>query len=235
MHRGRVADQLARLGDVLRPLHEGQRDPVDAELEGEGQIGAVLLGHRRDRQHDSGTLTPLRSVSRPPVTTSVSANSAPQVSDRAGAAGRRRAAGRCPAPAPRTSRDGAAARGGDRPAPASRSRRNRWPASSSTPPPGTLPIAQLWALQIDQDADRPAGLRLDLADGVEPRAVIVMGAMAEIEPEDIGAGIEQRADGAPALRSPARAWRRSWRCVGVCRLSRRRGAGHGRSGWRGSR
>ena len=64
-HRGAPADQPARLGDVLRPLHEGQRDPVDAEIEREAQVvrgpsrsGATAAARR------PGTLTPLRSLRR---------------------------------------------------------------------------------------------------------------------------------------------------------------------------
>ena len=49
---GAAGGQRARLGHVLRPLHEGQADVVDALLEREGEVGPVLLGQRRDRQHD---------------------------------------------------------------------------------------------------------------------------------------------------------------------------------------
>src|SRR3546814_6666263 len=50
---GAVADQAARLGQVLRPLDEGEGDPVDTEVERELQVDAVLLGDRRDRQDDA--------------------------------------------------------------------------------------------------------------------------------------------------------------------------------------
>ena len=46
-----VADQRARLGDVLGPLDERQRDPVGPLLERELQVVAVLVGQRRDRHH----------------------------------------------------------------------------------------------------------------------------------------------------------------------------------------
>src|SRR3546814_19678766 len=44
------------LGDVLGPLHERQRDPVDMLFEREGQISAVLFGQRGERDHDVGNI-----------------------------------------------------------------------------------------------------------------------------------------------------------------------------------
>ena len=52
--RRALADQRARFGDVLGPLHERQRDPVGPLLEREGEVGAVLVGQRRDRHHHVG-------------------------------------------------------------------------------------------------------------------------------------------------------------------------------------
>src|SRR5918996_1531335 len=49
--RGPARDQTARLGHVLRPLHEAERNPVDAEVERKLQIVPVLVGQRRDRQN----------------------------------------------------------------------------------------------------------------------------------------------------------------------------------------
>ena len=54
--------------------------------------------------------------------------------------------------------------------------------------------AQLRSLQVHHDADRPPRVGLDLPEGREALAMIGMGAMAEIQAKDIGAGIEQRAD-----------------------------------------
>ena len=45
----------AHLVHVLRPLHEGERDPVGPELEGEGEVGAVLVG-----QGETGSTAPAR-------------------------------------------------------------------------------------------------------------------------------------------------------------------------------
>ncbi|MNZ95010.1 hypothetical protein D3C78_1141350 [compost metagenome] len=48
---GPAIDQLAGLDDILRALHEGQRYPVDAQLQAEGQVAAVLGGQRAELQH----------------------------------------------------------------------------------------------------------------------------------------------------------------------------------------
>ena len=57
-----------------------------------------------------------------------------------------------------------------------------------------LPDAQLRALQIDQDADRPLAFLLDRADGRHQLAHAVMRRVAHIDAEDVGAGAEQRRD-----------------------------------------
>ena len=54
--------------------------------------------------------------------------------------------------------------------------------------------AQLRSLQIDQDADRPAVAALDIADGRDQFAHLVMRGVAHIDAEHIGAGLEQPAD-----------------------------------------
>ena len=53
---------------------------------------------------------------------------------------------------------------------------------------------QLRALQIDQDADRPVILGLDLADARHQLAHPVVIGVAHIDAEDVGAGLEQPAD-----------------------------------------
>src|SRR6266852_8740422 len=54
--------------------------------------------------------------------------------------------------------------------------------------------AELWSLKIDQDADRPAVARLDIANGLDQFAHLVVRGMAHIYAEDVGAGLEQAAD-----------------------------------------
>ena len=46
--RAAIDDRLD-LGDVFRTLHEGRRDPIDAEFQGGLEIGMVLGRHRRNR------------------------------------------------------------------------------------------------------------------------------------------------------------------------------------------
>ena len=58
--------------------------------------------------------------------------------------------------------------------------------------------AQLRSLQIDQDADRPAVLGLDLADQADELAHALVARMAHVDAEDVGAGLEQRGDHVPA-------------------------------------
>ena len=53
-HQRAIAGDFLDLDDVLGALHEGQRDPVDVLLERGGEIGAVLLGHRRSRDRRVG-------------------------------------------------------------------------------------------------------------------------------------------------------------------------------------
>ena len=48
-HRGAAAGDFLRLRDILRPLDERQRHPVDAGIERGFEIGAVLLGQGGER------------------------------------------------------------------------------------------------------------------------------------------------------------------------------------------
>ena len=64
------------LRDVFRPLDEGKRDPIDADLERRLEIGAVFVDRwRRTGIVVSGRLTPLRSDNFPPTTTRVTIRS----------------------------------------------------------------------------------------------------------------------------------------------------------------
>jgi hypothetical protein len=55
--------------------------------------------------------------------------------------------------------------------------------------------AQLRPLQVEQDADRPPGIALDPADDLEALAMLLVRAVAEVQAEHVGAGVEQRAYG----------------------------------------
>ena len=50
-------------------------------------------------------------------------------------------------------------------------------------------------LQIGHDADGPAHFPFDRADRADARALILAAAMAEIDPEHVGAGIVERENG----------------------------------------
>ena len=62
---------------------------------------------------------------------------------------------------------------------------------------------QLRSLQIDEDADRAAGLFLERADHRHPLAHDVMRGMAHVDAEDVGAGGEQVGDGLAVARGGA--------------------------------
>ena len=67
-HHGAAARDLLRLGDVLRPLDERQRHPVDAGVEGGFEIGAVLFGRapRRGSWCRAGSRPCGRTICRRP-------------------------------------------------------------------------------------------------------------------------------------------------------------------------
>ena len=56
--------QVARLGDVLGPLHEGQRNPIDADIERILEIDAVLVGHGIERNDRVGKADALAAAKR---------------------------------------------------------------------------------------------------------------------------------------------------------------------------
>ena len=66
----------------------------------------------------------------------------------------------------------------------------------------------------EQHADGPAGLTFDAADEVQPFLVLGVGAVAEVEPQDVSAGVKESADGAKVRAGGGRAWRLSWRGEG---------------------
>jgi hypothetical protein len=54
--------------------------------------------------------------------------------------------------------------------------------------------AKLRTLQVHQDADRPAGLRLDGSNRMHPLPVVGRRAVAEVEAEHVDAAAEERVD-----------------------------------------
>ncbi len=55
---------------------------------------------------------------------------------------------------------------------------------------------ELWALEIEQDPDRPAVLGFHLPNRRHQLAHARMGRVTHIDAEDVGAGLEQAGDGA---------------------------------------
>ncbi len=96
-----------------------------------------------------------------------------------------------------------------------RSSRKGWPDLQMHPPAAEPSDAQLRALHVGQDADRAIELLLQLADDGEAGGVVLVAAMREIQPEHVGAGLEQagddlgrgtgRAEGGDDFRAPATA------------------------------
>ncbi len=58
-HRDAAAGDLFRLGDVVGPLDERQRDPVGAGVERGFEIGVILAGQRGDAEHGVRDAHPL--------------------------------------------------------------------------------------------------------------------------------------------------------------------------------
>ncbi len=57
-------------------------------------------------------------------------------------------------------------------------------------PFGESAEAELWSLQVSENADWSTRRALYLSDCRKPGAVVVMGAMAEVEPKDVDARLE---------------------------------------------
>ncbi len=64
--------------------------------------------------------------------------------------------------------------------------------------------AQLGALQVHQDRDRVLVFLFERAELIDPLAVILVLAVAEVQPEDVGAGLEQGAQALVGRRGGAR-------------------------------
>ena len=187
-------DQAPGLGQVLRALDEGQRDPVDPEVEAEAQVGAVLLGERRDRQHDARHVDALVVLQGPAgqhqglgVVLAAGFDLQAQlavVQQQQGArfergedlgVGQRRAHLVAGQPVEVEA--------------------EALPGRQLGLAAGDLADPQLGPLQVEQHADRPVRRRLQLADDGVARLVVVVRAVAEVEPEHVGPGLEQRLDG----------------------------------------
>jgi hypothetical protein len=191
--RRAAARKVARLDHVGGPLHEAQRQPVDAEAAGEFQIGPVLGRERGDGQFHIGDVHALAVRDGAADNDGAIGMVAPAILD--------------PEPDLAVIDQQHGARGqhgedlGMRQADAVRVallgvevQPERHAFLEIGGAGGEDSDAQLRALQIGEDADGPAGIDLDGADHRVARGDFLVGAMAHVEPEDIGPGVEQRPD-----------------------------------------
>ena len=193
-HRRPPGHQTLRLGDVVGPLHEGERHPVCAQLQREGEVVAVPGRQRRDRQMGAGQVEAL-VIGKPPAAIDRGLGKAiaaadhpkphPPVVQQHGIAGGKR---------PEDLRMGHAdavlvARRGVEIEAEGLARDQHRSAFAETAD------AQLRPLQIGHQPDRAPTFRLQRPHGVATGAVIGMAAMAHIEAENIGPGREQAGDG----------------------------------------
>ena len=138
----------------------------------------------------SGTLTPLWSDSGPPTTTSVSSPSARLRTTRSRSLPSSSSSEQPILAASMIDGCGRFTREA-LPGVGLRSSRNGWPVCRNTRPPEKLPTRSFRSLHVGENADRALEAILELADQCEARGVILVRAVAEIEPEHIGAGLEQ--------------------------------------------
>ena len=181
-----------RLLDVGRLPHERERDVVDAVLDAERQVAPVLLGERRRRQPRAGQVHALVRLQRPAdhdrrldllavhghdAQLEVAVVEQDAVA-RLDVARQRVVGGR---DAPGVALDGLV--GGDDDA-AARDQLDR-PAARE------LARADLGPAQVLQDGDRPLLPLRDLAHRLQDRQVVGVLAVREVEPDDVGAGVDQ--------------------------------------------
>ncbi|MNT12346.1 hypothetical protein D3C72_1472710 [compost metagenome] len=188
-------NDLPDLHDVGGALHERQRDPIDTQRESEVEVGTVLLGQRRQRQHhawhvhalavrqhatvDDARVGMVRAARHDfePQFAVVEQQFDPGLERREDLRVRQRHTGRVTGlVAIEVEAKGHALGEPDRPG-------------------GEGADAQLRALQVKQHADRAAKVRFDGADQVEPLLVVGVGAMAEIQAEDVCARAHERLNG----------------------------------------
>jgi len=202
---GAIADDLSGFDDVGGPLHERQRDPVDAECQAEAQVGAVLLGHRRQRQHD------------PRHVHALAVRQHAAVDDRRLGKVLARLLDLEAKPAIVEQQFGAGLqRGEDLGVRQRRARRIAGLVAVEIEPEARAfdqlhrtvrerADAQLRTLQVEQHTDRAADVDFDRADEIEPLLVLGIGAVAEVQPEHVGAGTHQGLNrGAVAARGSER-------------------------------
>ena len=208
-----AADQPPRLGDVLGPLDEGRGDPVDACSSAKARSARSFSVSAASGSTTSGTLRPLLFEIVPPTSTLVSIRSAPDLDRRGRRACRRRPAAACrAATASKISRCGRLRAGRIAGLVLSRSKTKRLARLQHRLVALEPADPQLGPLQVGDDRRRPVELGFERADRRDPPRMILMAAMAHVDPEGVGARLGERADHRRACRWPGPASRGSAPC-----------------------
>ncbi len=186
---GAPGDQLLGLGHVFRALHEGERDPVGPQIERKGEVAPVLVGERRDRQDGARQVDALAVADR-------------SAGDDRGP--REIGAHLLDAQAHAAVVDQHVLSGGDAGEDLGMGQGRAGGVARlivHVEPEGGAVLefdlalgkradAQLGTLEVGDHADRPVELLLRRADQVVARLLLGVLAVAEVEAEEVGAGLE---------------------------------------------
>ena len=181
----------ARFDQIGRLLNEGECNPLDAKVETEGQVGAILLGQRREVEHGLGQVNALAVADDP-----ADGDAGLEVIRAAARHGE-------PDPAIVDQEFLTGSKGREHLGMRERDRVLCALAAAEDEPNGVAALKRKLAvleradpdfrpLQVLQDADRPAHVLLKTADGRVDSGVIVLRPVAEIQPENIDPRQEQR-------------------------------------------
>ena len=191
---GAARERLTQREDIARVLHERRRHPVHAELQPQCEVLAVLVRQRRDGKHrvgdvDSLVIRDLAADPHPrageirtayldfePDLAVVDEEVCPRLQGVEDLGMGKRDPFRTSGRRIEIEGEGAAF----------------FEDRASTL---ELPDPELRPLQVEQHPDGASGGGFDLADRLEAPAVVVVAAVAEVEPEHVDPGGEQRPDG----------------------------------------
>src|SRR5436309_1024594 len=190
---GAATDQFTAFGDVGGTLDERKCDPIRTMFEGEGEISAVLLRDRRKRQFRIRHIDPLAVGQCAAYQTTRIGISAAAILDLE--------------PYPTVIEEELGSRPKRLKDLGMRQRRTVFIAHLAIkieveactggefdPTLGEGAKSELWSLQVGKYADRAPCCAFNPSDRVEARSMILLRAMAEIEPKYIDACLEECAD-----------------------------------------
>ena len=190
---GAALDDLADVDDVLGALHEAERDPVGIGGEAGEQVGVILLGERADRQQRVGQADALLVGELAAI-------------DDFGLDGAAADAGRLELQLAVVEQQAIAHRNalddfgmgqedaGDGAGRIGTVEREGLAGDQLHGAIGEAADAQFRALQVDEDAERMAEARLDIADHADGFAHQIVARMAHVDAEHVGAGAGQVLD-----------------------------------------